>query len=222
MPALLGLMMTTTDCPTFPVLPAGPLPACGFKEWSMVCDALGAGEQSIILRKGGIHEGRSGFFWKHDAFFLFPTRFHEQSVQFPWPGGVAPECGDDDRPHTLTLFAVVEEKLQLTDWAQVESLRGFHFWTEEATRDRCDYTDNSGISLALLRVWRLRGRCTQGELARRAVAERFLWLRGATNRRDIAEDRGCAAASAAGRIAAQSTSWASRRARERFARLVWA
>jgi len=149
-------MMTTTDCPAFPVLPAGPLPACGFKEWSMVCDALGAGEQSIILRKGGIHEGRSGFFWKHGAFFLFPTRFHEQSVQFPWPGGTAPECGDDDRPHTLTLFAVVEEKLQLTEWAQVESLRGFHFWTDETIRDRFDYTDNAGISLAFLRVWRLR------------------------------------------------------------------
>ena len=30
--------------------PPQPLPACGFKEWSMVCDALGAGAQSIILR----------------------------------------------------------------------------------------------------------------------------------------------------------------------------
>jgi len=33
----------------------------GFKEWSLVCDAFGRGEQSIILRKGGIAEGREGF-----------------------------------------------------------------------------------------------------------------------------------------------------------------
>ena len=26
----------------------------GFKEWSLVCDALGGGTQSVILRKGGI------------------------------------------------------------------------------------------------------------------------------------------------------------------------
>ena len=50
MPALLGLMMTTTDCPTFPVLPAGPLPACGFKEWSMVCvDTVCATEVAVVV-----------------------------------------------------------------------------------------------------------------------------------------------------------------------------
>ena len=32
----------------------------GFKEWAIVCEALGRGEQSIILRKGGIAEGREG------------------------------------------------------------------------------------------------------------------------------------------------------------------
>ena len=32
-----------------------------FKEWAIICEALGAGVQSIILRKGGIHEGREGF-----------------------------------------------------------------------------------------------------------------------------------------------------------------
>ena len=127
----------------------------GFKEWLDVCAHLGAGTTSLLLRKGGIHEGRSGFYWKHDAFFLFPTRYHEQSVQFPWPGGVAPECGDDDQPHTITLFATVEEKLQLGDRAQVERLRPFHFWTDETIRDRFDYTEHEGISLAVLRVWRL-------------------------------------------------------------------
>jgi hypothetical protein len=32
-----------------------------FKEWAIVCEALGRGGQSIILRKGGIAEGREGF-----------------------------------------------------------------------------------------------------------------------------------------------------------------
>jgi hypothetical protein len=144
-----------TVAPSLPAVSAEPLPACGFKEWSMVCDALGAGAQSIILRKGGIHEGRGGFFWKHDRFFLFPTRFHEQDVQFPWPGACAPAAQDDEGPHTISLFATVEFKHQLTAWEEVERLRPFHFWTTETIRERFDYTDNAGISLAFLRVWRM-------------------------------------------------------------------
>jgi hypothetical protein len=137
-----------------PVISAEPLPACGFKEWSMVCDALGAGAQSIILRKGGIHEGRGGFFWKHDRFFLFPTRFHEQDVQFPWTGTSAPLLEAEDGPHTISLFAEVAFKHQLTSWDDVERLRPFHFWTTETIRERFDYTENTGISLAFLRVSR--------------------------------------------------------------------
>ncbi len=32
-----------------------------FKEWTVVVDALGRGDQIIILRKGGLSEGRDGF-----------------------------------------------------------------------------------------------------------------------------------------------------------------
>ena len=53
----------------------------GFKEWAIVCEAIGRGEQSIILRKGGIAEGRDGFAFRHAEFFLFPTFFHEQIEQ---------------------------------------------------------------------------------------------------------------------------------------------
>lgn len=131
------------------------LPACGFKEWSLVCDALGAGAQSIILRKGGIHEGRSGFYWKHDTFFLFPTHFHEQSLQFPWPEAPPLQPRSDEDAHVITLFASVEWKAQITAWEDVARLRDFHFWTDETIRERFDYTDDAGISLAFLRVWRL-------------------------------------------------------------------
>lgn len=135
--------------------PPSPLPACGFKEWSLVCEALGSGAQSMILRKGGIHEGRSGFSWKHDAFFLFPTHFHEQGAQFPWPGGTAPAAASDDAPHSLTLFATVEWKAQITTWEDVERLRPHHHWTDETIRERFDYSDEAGISLAFLRLWRM-------------------------------------------------------------------
>ena len=55
--------------------------AIAFKEWESVCEALGSGQQAILLRKGGIHEGRAGFSFKHERFFLFPSRFHAQAEQ---------------------------------------------------------------------------------------------------------------------------------------------
>ena len=52
----------------------------GFKEWAVVCEAMGRGRQSIILRKGGIAEGREGFSFKYPEFFLFPTWFHAHRI----------------------------------------------------------------------------------------------------------------------------------------------
>ena len=61
----------------------------GFKEWTLVCDALGSGAQSIIIRKGGIAEGRAGFRFEHPEFFLFPTLFHEQVTKLKLPPDAA-------------------------------------------------------------------------------------------------------------------------------------
>ena len=61
-----------------------PASAIGFKEWSYVCDSLTQGVQTLVLRKGGIHEGHGGFEWKHRGFFLFPTWFHTQGEKLRW------------------------------------------------------------------------------------------------------------------------------------------
>ena len=48
-----------------------------FKEWDVICEALEDGRQSVILRKGGIHEGREGFSFAHEEFVLFPIFFRK-------------------------------------------------------------------------------------------------------------------------------------------------
>lgn len=142
----------------FPLLSPMSLPPSvpAFKEWSLVCAALGSGAQSLILRKGGIHEGKSGFWWRHDRFFLFPTHFHEQTTQFPWtpPASVA-LTENPDGLHTIEFLAEVESKYQITDWETVRRLAGRHFWTEDTLRERFNYSENTGISLAFCRVFRL-------------------------------------------------------------------
>ena len=64
----------------------------GFKEWALVCRAMGEGRQTVIIRKGGIAEGRDGFAFRYREFFLFPTFFHEQLDRVCLsPGAVLPE-----------------------------------------------------------------------------------------------------------------------------------
>src|SRR5438105_4707755 len=45
------------------------------KEWSTVIDALGRGEQVVLLRKGGIADPHFGV--EADRFYLYPTYFHQ-------------------------------------------------------------------------------------------------------------------------------------------------
>lgn len=130
--------------------------ASGFKEWQVVCDALASGRQSIILRKGGIHEGRSGFSFAQESFFLFPTRFHNQD-QFVREGSVTaqPEWTIGETV-SLTHYCEALWAKTLTDWSKVAALEPYHIWTEETIRQRFDWEGkgmaSGSIHVALVRV----------------------------------------------------------------------
>src|SRR5215218_9226199 len=96
----------------------------GFKEWALVCEALGRGEQSVILRKGGIAEGQDGFAFKHREFFLFPTFFHEQVERIRGPRRELPQPRKGEIE--IRYFAQVEATRVLTAWNEVEALEPLH------------------------------------------------------------------------------------------------
>lgn len=131
----------------------------GFKEWQIICDALASGRQSILLRKGGIHEGREGFSFAHKSFFLFPTRFHVSGDQVR-EGKVIPlpewKIGD---PIRITHHAEALRAITLTDWNQVVALEPLHIYSDQTVRDRFDWEGkgmaSGSIHLALVRVQQL-------------------------------------------------------------------
>src|SRR5262244_1494243 len=100
----------------------------GFKEWSLVCEALGRGQQSVILRKGGIAEGRDGFAFRHREFFLFPTFFHEQASLVRDSIAVLPK----PLPNEIEIryFVKVKEATVMTNWEEVLALEPCHILTE--------------------------------------------------------------------------------------------
>ena len=126
-----------------------------FKEWTLICEALGHGAQSLIIRKGGIAEGRDGFRFKHSDFLLFPTLFHEQAAKLKLlPGTPLPQPREDGQ-HTVAFAAHVEWTRDVTDWEKVLALAPFHLWTEAEIEKRFRQDDQPGVSVAFVRISRL-------------------------------------------------------------------
>ncbi|HEY5813420.1 MAG TPA: DUF1802 family protein [Terrimicrobiaceae bacterium] len=125
-----------------------------FKEWAVVCEALGNGMQSVIIRKGGIAEGRAGFAFRHSEFFLFPTWFHEQleKTTLPRETHLPEEPGEEME---LRYTASVEWSGVLTDWKQVAGLQNLHVLQERVVEERYQYSESRGVHVAFVRVYRL-------------------------------------------------------------------
>ena len=130
-----------------------------FKEWAIVVDALGRGDQILILRKGGISEGRGGFQLEHSQFLLFPTLFHQQRDSVVAP---AQERYDQISPHLpppeivrVEFFAEVAAWRQLDSLSAAETLRGQHCWRDEIIAQRFDWGRAKNICAIALRVHRL-------------------------------------------------------------------
>ncbi|MFY7817396.1 MAG: DUF1802 family protein [Akkermansiaceae bacterium] len=134
--------------------------AIGFKEWMVICDALADGRQTVILRKGGIHEGREGFSFAHERFFLFPTRFHAtaEQVRVATPLEPLPEWQVGDVV-SITHRVEVEWAHTLTDWQDVMALQNQHIYTEQTVRDRFEWQGrgmaSGSIHVAKVKVFEL-------------------------------------------------------------------
>jgi len=130
-----------------------------FKEWAIVVDALGHGEQILILRKGGIREGRDGFQIEHPQFLLFPTLFHQQRESVTTE---AQARYDQIAPHLappevvrLEFFAEVAAWRQLDALSTAEALRGQHCWRDKVIADRFDWGNAKNIFAIAVRAYRL-------------------------------------------------------------------
>lgn len=139
-----------------------------FKEWAIVVDALGRGEQIVILRKGGIHEGKGGFQVEHPRFWLFPTLFHQQRESV-LPAAQArfdeikerlltsaPTEAEGEGKVRIEFLAEVVEWRRLESLEQAEALRGQHIWTDAVIAERFDWGKSKNIFALAVRVFRLR------------------------------------------------------------------
>ncbi|MCD6051397.1 MAG: hypothetical protein K0Q55_2801 [Verrucomicrobia bacterium] len=130
-----------------------------FKEWAIVVDALAQGEQIIILRKGGISEGKGGFQVEHPQFLFWPTLFHQQREQVVARAqqrfdAIAPELPPAEVVR-LEYYAEVVHWERLESLEAAQRLKGQHIWREEVITDRFDWGKQKAIFALAVRVHRL-------------------------------------------------------------------
>ena len=129
-----------------------------FKEWAVICEALAAGRQSLILRKGGIAEEGGVFRPEHSEFLLYPTHFHEHKA------GIKPEFlpllehaeATKSSMGTIrfTHFVCVESVTHLTNLDDALALDSQHAWTPDVVKQRFHYR-TPGLFVLNVRVFRL-------------------------------------------------------------------
>src|SRR3954469_10497106 len=110
------------------------------KEWKSVIDALGRGDQVVLIRKGGLADANFGV--EADRFYLFPTNYHDA-------GGAEPA-------HVpITHWAEVVKTWQIRDAALLSSLASLTILDAEAIETRYRFRPDQAINVIAVRAQRL-------------------------------------------------------------------
>ena len=111
------------------------------KEWASVIDALGRGEQVILIRKGGIADPHFGL--EADRFYLFPTNFHESD------GGHEPSAVQ------ITTWAEAVRTWQVRDLETLHRLEPLVVMDRATLDTRYRFRPDQAINVIAVRAFRL-------------------------------------------------------------------
>ncbi len=115
--------------------------ALALKEWGAVAHALLQGRQTVLLRKGGIHEKR--FALRGSEFLLYPTVAHSHAESTrPEHADLLPLGAADVGPDAVVVRAVatVVAAIEVTHPERIAELEPVHIWTTDSVRaNRIDF-----------------------------------------------------------------------------------
>lgn len=125
------------------------------KEWSSVVSALESGEQTVILRKGGILDTASGFRFDEETFALFPTYEHqdESSIKPEMRRHMGFSRGHGQSSNTVGSYATVITESDVSSQTALDALSPMHIWSNEFIAQRASWKPERPMCAALLRVY---------------------------------------------------------------------
>jgi hypothetical protein len=136
-----------------------PASRTALKEWAVACEALGRGEQVLLLRKGGISEEGRAFRIEHPEFLLFPTFEHQRPdlLKEPAQPALANVLATRGSTETIPLkfWAIVAEVFEVTEPEQLAAVTDLHIWSDEYALSRLRWKPRQPLQLLALRVYSL-------------------------------------------------------------------
>ncbi|OBK71396.1 DUF1802 family protein [Mycobacterium sp. 1274761.0] len=124
------------------------------KEWSAAVHAMLDGRQTVLLRKGGIHEKR--FTLDSPQFLFFPTvaHSHAQRVRPEHRDLLAPAAADSTASEiVLRAGAKVVAAVEVHRPEGLEDLAPLHIWTAESVRaDRLDFRPKCRLTVLVVQA----------------------------------------------------------------------
>jgi hypothetical protein len=138
-PQIMASVSTITEPSTLALL----------REWTSVVDSIAGGRGHVLIRKGGIAEGKDGFQIKRSFFGLLPTLFHQ--VKNSNPDAQTPEA-----PSVVSVLAQLVEAWAVPSTVSMESIAAFHGYSAEQLATRQQYKPERPLNLMIIRAFRLR------------------------------------------------------------------
>jgi hypothetical protein len=126
------------------------------KEWAVVCAALAAGRQTVLLRKGGIYEAAGEFEIEHRDFLFFPTYLHQNAAMLKESERAAvPAVSAEPAKIELSLAGHITDILPMKSRAAMDALDKEHIWSPALIDMRFNYKPQNPLYLLLVRAYRL-------------------------------------------------------------------
>jgi hypothetical protein len=124
------------------------------KEWSAAVHAMLDGRQSVLLRKGGIHEKR--FAVAAPEFVFFPTVAHghrERVRPEHWPLLDLAAADSADEAVTIRAGAKVVAAVEVNQPEALGELDDLHIWTPESVQsDRLDFRPRHRLTVLVVQA----------------------------------------------------------------------
>ncbi len=129
------------------------------KEWATVVTALENGDQTVLLRKGGILETASGFKVEDKKFVLYPTYEHQDNSslksQFYRYLADVREQKPKDGINRITSYAEVLAENDISSMKKIEELSGFHIWSDSYIVERMNWMPQKPMTVMFLKVYKI-------------------------------------------------------------------
>ncbi|MBA4493587.1 DUF1802 family protein [Paenactinomyces guangxiensis] len=130
------------------------------KDWAVTVEALGAGKQIILMRKGGIREETRHFEVQSDQFFLYPAYEHQkEELLKPDHRGEIAKTLEDWSPEQTTVpikyYARLYEDVEVMDEEALHRLYPHHIWTNHFATERLKWKKKLPLHLLIVRVYKL-------------------------------------------------------------------